>query len=102
MLMDSMNDEADEEIEDVATSWDLEVRAPLLLEYLEDDGGKMLLDCGMMRLEEVDVTIRLCDNCAVVDIVVAVELADAEVEIERLVEKTEADLVVHVALSLRG
>ena len=97
-----MNDEGNDEVADVSTSWDLELRASVLLEYLEDDTGIMLLDCGMRRLEEVEVTTGFGDDRALADVVVAVGLADAEVEIERLVEKAEADRVVHVALSLGG
>jgi hypothetical protein len=73
-----------------------------MLEYLEDDTGNTLLDCEMGRLEEVKVTRGLGDDCPVADVVVTVWLEDPEVEIEGVVEKAEADWVVHVALSLGG
>ena len=77
MLIDSMKDEGNEEVTDVATSWDLELEAPALLEYLEDDTSKTLLDCGIKRLDEVGVTTGLGDDCPAADVVVSIGLADA-------------------------
>ena len=98
MLIDSMKDEGNEEVTDVVTSWDLELRAPALLEYLEDDTDEALLGCDMGRLEEVEVTIRLEDT----EVGVGVGFADPGIETEILVEKAVADCVVHVAPLLGG
>jgi hypothetical protein len=102
VLMDSMKDKVNEEVVDVETPWELEMRAPASLEYLEDDTGKALLDCGMRGLEKVNVATGLGDDCPVADDVVGIGVADSGIETERLVEKVEADWVVHVALSLGG
>jgi hypothetical protein len=98
MLIDSMKEEGNEEVTDVATSWDLELTAPALLEYLEDDTDEVLLGCDMGRLEEVEVTIRLEDT----EVVAGAGFADPGVDTEILVEKAVADCVVHVAPSLGG
>ena len=99
--MDSMKEDGNEEVTDVETPWELELEAPASLEYLDDDTGKTLLDCAARRLEEVEVARGLGDDCSVADVVVGTRLAGAEVdvkrltdagvEIERLVEKAEAD-----------
>ena len=112
MLTDSTKDGVKEEVTEVAEPWVLELSDSALLEYLEDDAGKTLLDCVMKRLEEVEATRELRDDCPVADVVVGIGLTDTEVEMERLmdagveteglVEKAVADCVVHVALSLGG
>ena len=112
MLTDSTKDGVNEEVTEVATLCDLELRVSALLEYLEDVTGKVLLDCVARRLEEVEVARGLGDDCPVADVVVGLGLVDAEVgierlmdsglEIERLVEKAEADCVVQVVLSPGG
>lgn len=56
----------------------------------------------MGRLEEVEIPIGLDDDCLLEDVDVTIGLTDAGVEIGRLVEKAEADCVIHVALSLEG
>lgn len=111
-LTDSTKDGVKEEVTEVAELWVLELRVAALLEYLDDDIGNTLLDCVATRLEEVKVARGLGDDSPVADVVVGTGLADAEVkierltdagiEIERLVEKVEADCVVQVAPSPGG
>lgn len=101
MLTDSTKDGVNDEVTELAALWDLELKVSALLEYLEEDTGKTLLDCAARRLEEVEVARGLGDDCSVADVVVGTRLAGAEVdvkrltdagvEIERLVEKAEAD-----------
>ena len=98
MLIESMKDEGNGEVTDVATSWELEPRVPALLEYLEDDTDEALLGCDMERLKEVEVTSRLADT----EVVVGVRFADPGVETEIRVAKAVADCDVHVAPSLAG
>lgn len=45
MLIDSTKDGVNEEVTEVGAPWDLELSVSALLEYLEDDTGKALLDC---------------------------------------------------------
>jgi len=94
--MDSMKDAEPEEVTDVTAFWVLELSAPASLEYLEDETDETLLDCGMGRLEEAEVTTGFDDDCRVAYVVVDIGFADPGVV------KAEADWVVHVALPSGG
>ena len=102
MLIDSPKEEGNEEVTDVVTSEILELEVPASLEYPEVDSDETLLDCGTRRLEEVENTIELDGDSPAEDVIVSVGLENPGVEAERLIEKSEADWVVHVALSSGG